>query len=64
MAAVVAAILHGVFLVNNAPRVRIAGMDAVPALPDTSCHQIRVLRNVESGRMRSGMTFKRSRSLP
>jgi len=34
-----------------APRVRIAGTEAIPALPDTSWHQIRVLRNVDSGRI-------------
>jgi hypothetical protein len=42
---------NGIFLVNNAPRVRIAGIDAQPALPDTSWHQIRVLRDVTSGRI-------------
>ena len=42
---------NGVFLVNNAPRVRIAGLDAQPALPDQSWHRIRVLRDVASGRI-------------
>lgn len=42
---------NGIFLVNNAPRVRIAGTEAIPALPDTSWHEIRVLRNVDSGRI-------------
>lgn len=42
---------NGIFLVNNAPRVRIAGLDAQPALPDQSWHQIRVLRDVASGRI-------------
>jgi hypothetical protein len=42
---------NGIFLVNNAPRVRIAGLDAQPALPDTSWHQIRVLRDATSGRI-------------
>jgi hypothetical protein len=42
---------NGIFLVNNAPRVRIAGVEAAPALPDTSWHQIRVVRNAESGRI-------------
>ena len=42
---------NGVFLVNNAPRVRIAGLDAQPALPDQSWHQIRVRRDVTSGRI-------------
>lgn len=42
---------NGIFLVNNAPRVRIAGIEAQPALPDTSWHQIRVLRDAASGRI-------------
>jgi hypothetical protein len=42
---------NGIFLVNTAPRVRIAGLDAQPALPDTSWHQIRVARDVTSGRI-------------
>lgn len=42
---------NGIFLVNNAPRVRIAGLDAQPALPDASWHQIRVLRDASSGRV-------------
>jgi len=42
---------NGVFLVNNSPRVRIAGLDAQPALPDASWHQIRVVRDVGTGRI-------------
>lgn len=42
---------NGIFLVNNAPRVRIAGLEAVPALPDTRWHRIRVRRDVPSGRI-------------
>ena len=42
---------NGIFLVNNGPRVRIAGAEAVPALPDTSWHQIKVVRDVASGRI-------------
>ena len=42
---------NGIFLVNNAARVRIAGLDAQPALPDSAWHQIRVLRDVTSGRI-------------
>ena len=42
---------NGIFLVNNAPRVRIAGTEAIPALPDTSWHQIRILRDAASGRI-------------
>jgi len=40
---------NGIFLVNNAPRVRIAGLDAAPALPDNAWHQIRVRRDAASG---------------
>ena len=40
---------NGIFLVNNAPRVRIAGLDAVPALPDHAWHQIRVRRDAAAG---------------
>jgi len=43
---------NGIFLVNNAPRVRIAGLDAQPALPDNAWHQIRVLRDATSGRIK------------
>jgi hypothetical protein len=42
---------NGIFLVNNAPRVRIAGLDAPPALPTNSWHQIRVTRDSTSGRI-------------
>ncbi|HUI42300.1 MAG TPA: hypothetical protein VL523_10050 [Terriglobia bacterium] len=42
---------NGVFLVNNAPRVRIAGLEAPPALPDTEWHRIRIARDVASGRI-------------
>ena len=42
---------NGVFLVNNAPRVRIGGLDAPAALPETSWHRIRVLRDAASGRI-------------
>jgi hypothetical protein len=42
---------NGIFLVNNAPRVRIVGLDAPPALPDDSWHQIRVSRDAESGQI-------------
>jgi len=42
---------NGIFLVNNAARVRIAGLEAPPALPDNSWHQIRVARNAASGRI-------------
>lgn len=42
---------NGIFLVNNSPRVRIAGLEAPAALPDTSWHRIRVLRDASSGRI-------------
>ena len=42
---------NGIFLVNNAERVRIAGIDAPPALPDNAWHQIRVKRDTTSGRI-------------
>jgi hypothetical protein len=42
---------NGIFLVNDAPRVRIAGLEAPPALPDNSWHRIRVVRDRVSGRI-------------
>lgn len=42
---------NGIFLVNNAPRVRIAGLEAPAALPDTSWHRIRVVRDAATGRI-------------
>ena len=42
---------NGIFLVNNAPRVRIAGLEAPAALPDTSWHRVRVMRDAASGRI-------------
>jgi len=45
------AVHNGIFLVNNAPRVRIAGLEASPALPDRAWHQIRVARNAASGQI-------------
>jgi len=40
---------NGIFLVDGAPRRRIAGLEAQPALPDTNWHTIRVVRNAETG---------------
>ncbi len=40
---------NGIFLVDGAPRRRIAGAEAQGALPDTKWHTIRVVRNVKSG---------------
>ena len=42
---------NGVFLVNGAPRVRIAGLEAPPALPDHAWRQIRVARDAASGQI-------------
>ncbi|HEV2500110.1 MAG TPA: hypothetical protein VGY31_11080 [Terriglobia bacterium] len=43
------AVHNGIFIVNGAPRKRIAGLDATPALPDRSWHDVRIVRNVRSG---------------
>jgi hypothetical protein len=40
---------NGIFMVDGAPRRRIAGMEAAPALPDTNWHKVRVQRDVSSG---------------
>jgi len=40
---------NGIFMVDGAPRRRIAGLEATPALPDTNWHQVRVERNARSG---------------
>jgi hypothetical protein len=40
---------NGLFIVNGEPRVRIAGREAAPALPDTNWHTIRIERDVHSG---------------
>jgi hypothetical protein len=40
---------NGIFIVNGAPRRRIAGIEAAPALPDTKWHTVRVERNVKAG---------------
>jgi hypothetical protein len=40
---------NGIFLVNDAPRRRIAGTNASPALPDFSWHTVRIVRNARSG---------------
>jgi hypothetical protein len=44
-----AAVHNGVFLVDGAPRRRIAGLEAPAALPDKSWHKVRVERDVNSG---------------
>jgi hypothetical protein len=43
---------NGIFLVNGAPRRRIAGLEAAPALPDANWHKVRVQRDVRSGSIR------------
>ena len=43
------AVHNGIFKVDGAPRVRIAGLEAAPVLPDTNWHKIRVERDVDSG---------------
>jgi hypothetical protein len=40
---------NGIFIVNGSDRVRIAGTDAPPALPDRDWHTIRVERNATNG---------------
>jgi hypothetical protein len=40
---------NGVFKVDGAPRVRIAGLEAAPVLPDQNWHKIRLERDVKSG---------------
>jgi hypothetical protein len=40
---------NGIFMVDGAPRRRIAGTEAAPALPDTNWHEVRVQRDVSSG---------------
>lgn len=40
---------NGIFIVDGAPRKRIAGTEADPALPDRDWHTVRVRRDVQSG---------------
>lgn len=40
---------NGIFIVNGGERARIAGTDALPALPDRDWHLIRIERNASSG---------------
>ena len=40
---------NGIFLVDGAPRRRIAGIEAAPVLSDTNWHRVRVERNVQAG---------------
>jgi len=43
------AVHNGIFMVDGAPRRRIAGLEAAPMLPDTNWHKVRVQRDVSSG---------------
>src|ERR1700691_1065155 len=40
---------NGIFIVDGGPRGRIAGLEASPALPDRSWHDVRIVRDVRSG---------------
>jgi hypothetical protein len=40
---------NGIFMVDGAPRSRIAGKEAAPALPGTNWRKVRVQRDVNSG---------------
>jgi len=40
---------NGIFIVNGEPRKRLAGTEAVPALPDGDWHVVRVLRSLPAG---------------
>lgn len=42
---------NGVFIVNGEPRRRIAGIEALPALPNREWHQVRLTRDAGSGSM-------------
>jgi hypothetical protein len=42
---------NGLFIVHGAPRRRIAGTEAEPALPTRGWHQVRIVRDVPSGRI-------------
>lgn len=40
---------NGIFLVDAAPRRRLAGLEAAPALPDLGWHEVRIVRDGPSG---------------
>jgi hypothetical protein len=40
---------NGIFLVDGAPRRRIAGVEAGPSLPDRAWHHVKIVRDVRSG---------------
>jgi hypothetical protein len=43
------AVHNGIFIVDGGDRRRIGGLDASPALPDLSWHDVRIVRDVRSG---------------
>jgi hypothetical protein len=43
------AVHNGIFIVDGGDRRRIAGLEASPALPDLSWHDVRIVRDVGSG---------------
>ena len=43
------AVHNGIFIVDGGPRRRIAGLDASPALPDRSWHDVRIVRDLHTG---------------
>ena len=40
---------NGIFIVDGGPRQRIAGLDASASLPETSWHDVRIVRDLRSG---------------
>ena len=55
---------NGIFLVDGAPRRRIAGLEAAPALPDKNWHKVRVERDVDSGSIEVFVDDEPSRAFP
>lgn len=43
------AVHNGIFVVDDGPRRRIAGLNASPALPDRSWHDVSIIRDTRSG---------------
>ncbi|MGH9445852.1 MAG: hypothetical protein ACRD3O_09015 [Terriglobia bacterium] len=46
------AVHNGIFIVDGGPRRRIAGLSAMPALPNRSWHTVRIVRDIRSGSIR------------
>lgn len=42
---------NGIFKVDGGPRVRIAGLDAPPALPDGGWHRVHIVRDAVTGKI-------------